>query len=214
MSSSPSDPEFWRERYQRESQGWEIGRAAPPLARWFAQHPPAGKRVLVVGCGRGHEARLVAAAGAQVVAIDFAQEALAEARALAARDQLRLVGASGATGSCGRGGSLDFRARDLFALGRDPERYDLVVEHCCFCAIDPARRDEYIDVVAEVLADGGQLVGLFRTHGKPGGPPFMVAAGELERLFTRRFVFMHSSVPDDSIESRRGAELLVNLERR
>ncbi|MGZ3441637.1 MAG: methyltransferase domain-containing protein [Polyangia bacterium] len=196
--SSPSDPQFWRDRYAEPSQGWEIGRAAPPLARWFAAHPPTGKRALVVGCGRGHEARLLAAAGAHVVAVDFAPEAIAEARALAARDQA----------------AVDFRVRDLFRLREDPERYELVVEHCCFCAIDPARRGEYVDAVADVLVDGGELVALFRTQCKPGGPPFAVAADEMERLFTRRFVLTHTSVPDDSVEGRRGNELLAHLTRR
>jgi SAM-dependent methyltransferase len=196
--SSPSDPQFWRDRYAQPSQGWEIGRAAPPLLRWFAAHPAAGKRALVVGCGRGHEARLLAAAGADVVAIDFAPEAIAEARALAERENAR----------------VDFRLRDLFRLRDDPDRYDLIVEHCCFCAIDPARRDEYVDVVADVLADGGELVALFRTQCKPGGPPFSVAADEMERLFSRRFVLNHTSVPDDSVEGRRGYELLAQMTRR
>ena len=197
--TSPSDPHFWRERYARPTQGWEIGRAAPPLSGWFAAHPPAGKRALVVGCGRGHEARLLAAAGARVVGVDFAPEALAEARALAAREEL----------------AIDFRLRDLFALAGEPERYELVVEHCCFCAIEPARRDAYVDVVADVLVDGGEFVGLFRTRcGDGNGPPYPVGADELARLFTRRFVLTHTSTPADSIESRSGAELLVRMTRR
>ncbi|MDB4971395.1 MAG: thiol methyltransferase, partial [Myxococcales bacterium] len=153
---------------------------------------------LVVGCGRGHEARALASRGAKVVAVDFAAGALAEARALAAEERL----------------SIDFRQRDLFTLPNDPERYDLVLEHCCFCAIDPARRVEYVDVVADMLADDGELVGLFWSHGKPGGPPFTVDAAELERLFSRRFVLTHLGVPEDSIERRRGQELLAHFHRR
>ena len=195
---SPSDPQFWRDAYARPTQGWEIGRAAPPLERWFAQQPPAGKRALVVGCGRGHEARLLAAAGAEVVAIDFAPEAIADARARAAQDRLQ----------------VDFRVRDLFALRDDVERYQLVVEHCCFCAIDPARRGEYVDLVADVLVEGGELVALFRTQCTPGGPPFAVAADEMQRLFARRFVLTHTSVPDDSVAGRRGGELLAHMTRR
>jgi SAM-dependent methyltransferase len=198
-AGGPSDPRFWQQAWARPTQGWEIGEAAPPLARWFAAHPPAGKRALVVGCGRGHEARLLAAGGAEVVAIDFTDEALLEARALAAQAGLR----------------IDFRRRDLFRIGEDPERYDLIVEHCCFCAIDPARRGEYVEAVAGALVDGGELVGLFRTRAKPdGGPPFATLPEELERLFAPRFVLAESSVPADSVEARRGGELLVQLKRR
>ncbi len=197
--TSPSDPEFWRAHWAQPKQGWEIGRAAPPLERWFAQHPPTAKRTLVVGCGRGHEARLLARLGAEVVAIDFAPEALDEARALALQEGVR----------------VDFRLRDLFALPAERERHQLVVEHCCFCAIDPARRGEYVNVVADVLEEGGEFVGLLRTScPRPDGPPFPVDAREVERLFAPRFVLTHTSVPEDSIAPRQGTELLVHMRRR
>ena len=77
---------------------------------------------------------------------------------------------------------------DLFELGRTPARYDLIAEHTCFCAIDPLRRDEYVDQVAAALVPGGALVGLFYAHGRPGGPPFTVDADELRARFGRRFV--------------------------
>src|SRR5581483_4157926 len=80
-SGSPSAPEFWSRAYREHSDGWELARATPPLERWFGAHSPSGKRALVVGCGRGHEARLLARLGASVVAIDFAAEAIDEARA-------------------------------------------------------------------------------------------------------------------------------------
>jgi SAM-dependent methyltransferase len=196
---SANDPEFWRQKYQKPTQGWEIGRAAPPLERWFDAHPPTGKRALVVGCGRGHEARMLKARGAKtVVAIDFVDEALAEAERLATAEGMR----------------IDFRRRDLFALAEDGESYDLVVEHCCFCAIEPARREEYVDVVADVLAPGGELVALFWCGGRVDGPPFVVAPAEIERLFARRFVITEIGTPSDSIESRRGEERLVVFRRR
>jgi methyl halide transferase len=209
VTLSPSDPQYWRNAYAEASQGWEIGRAAPPLARWFAAHSPAGRRALVVGCGRGHEARMLAAGGADVVAIDFAPEAIAEAEAIAEHE--RQTGALTAEARA----RLEFRLRDLFALRADPERYQLIVEHCCFCAIDPARRSEYVDVMADVLVDGGELVALLRTRcTKPTGPPFAVAAEEMARLFERRFVLTHTSVPEDSIDARRGTELFAHLTRR
>jgi SAM-dependent methyltransferase len=197
--TSPSDPQYWRDAWAEPTQGWEIGQAAPPLANWFALHSPFGLRALVVGCGRGHEARMLSMAGAEVVAIDFAPEAIAEARLLAAKE----------------GAAVDFRVRDLFALGKERDKYQLVVEHCCFCAIDPARRSEYVDVMADVLVDGGELVALLRTRcSKPTGPPFAVGVEEMTRLFERRFVLTHTGVPEDSIDARRGSELFVHMTRR
>ncbi len=198
-AETPSQPEFWQSLYAQQQTGWELMRAAPPLERWFDRASPAGKRALVVGCGRGHEARLLASRGAEVVAVDFAADAIAEAR--------RLTPA---------GMAIDFRRQDLFTLGGDDDipdrgRYDLVVEHCCFCAIEPSRRAAYVAVAARVLRPGGELVGLFRTHGGSGGPPFSVDADELQRLFAARFTLVQLSVPTDSVAGRQGKELLASF---
>ncbi len=195
---SPSEVAFWSRLYRAGRDGWELGRPAPPLARWFAAHPPTGRRALVAGCGRGHEARLLARAGAQVTAIDFADEALEQARALAAHD----------------GVAIEFRKLDLFRLVEEPPRFDLAVEHCCLCAIDPARRGEYALAIAAALVPGGELVGLFFCHGKPGGPPFSAGRDELCALFAPRFDLLHDEVPRDSTGLRDGQELLLHLRRR
>ena len=139
---------------------------------------------------------MLAARGAEVVSVDFVADAISEAR--------RLTPA---------GMTIDFRQQDLFTLGGDDDvgergRYDLVVEHCCFCAIEPSRRAEYVAVAARVLRPGGELVGLFRTHGGSGGPPFSVDADELQRLFATHFALVQLSVPTDSVAGRQGKELL------
>jgi SAM-dependent methyltransferase len=194
------DADFWSAIWREGRDGWELGRAAPPIARWVAAHAAevAGARALVVGSGRGHEARLLARAGARVVAVDVAPEAVAAARALDA--------AAGVT--------VDVRRADLFDLPRGPERFDLVLEHCCFCAIDPARRDEYVHAVADVLEPGGRLVGLFWAHGREGGPPFTTTRAELEARLGTRFAVEHLEVPPDSVGVRLGQELLVAARRR
>jgi SAM-dependent methyltransferase len=193
----PSDPNFWDSIFREGSGGWELGRPTPPLEAWFLEHSPKDLRALVVGCGRGHEARLLARLGARVTAIDFAPTAIAEARA--ATDPALAV---------------DYRQRDLFTLAGGPPEFDLVVEHTCFCAIDPARRDEYVDCVADVLRPGGALVGLFYAHGRPGGPPFTTSRDELLARFGRRFDVVRLEVATDSILVRHRQELLGELRRR
>ncbi len=197
--TGPSDPSFWEDLYQRGEGGWDLGEATPPLARWAAEHPQLvdGKRVLVIGCGRGHDARMLARAGGVVTAVDFAADAVADARALAAKE----------------GVAMEVWQADLFELPLRPERYDLCVEHTCFCAIDPARRAEYVEAVRGVLVDGGHLVALFYAHDRPGGPPFTTDDEELGRLFAPRFVVEHREIPADSIERRRGHERLWLLRR-
>jgi thiopurine S-methyltransferase len=54
-----------------------------------------------------------------------------------------------------------------------------VVEHSCFCALDPAQRGAYLDTVVRLLAPGGWLLGLFWCHERPGGPPWGSEPAEL-----------------------------------
>src|SRR5262245_38406619 len=79
----PSEASFWNQLYQKGEDGWELGRPAPPLMRWLTQHPPRGKKALVVGAGRGHEAALLAQLGAKVTALDFSDGAVTALKALA-----------------------------------------------------------------------------------------------------------------------------------
>ncbi|MFZ9968089.1 MAG: methyltransferase domain-containing protein, partial [Steroidobacteraceae bacterium] len=93
-SDSASASASWDQRYRDGADGWELGRPAPPLERFLRADPrrplPPG-RVLVPGCGRGHEAALLAELGFVVTGLDFSAEAIARARALhgADRPQLR-----------------------------------------------------------------------------------------------------------------------------
>ncbi len=156
---------FWDQRYRDGGDGWELGRPAPPLQRFFQTNRRAPKPpglVLVPGCGRGHEAALVAAAGFQAVGLDFSAEALAEAR--------RLHGDSGAQLSWLQANLLDRQGLEAQGLGAGS--LSGVLEHTCFCAIDPAQRNAYLAQLHHLLKPGGWLLGLFWCHRRQGGPPY------------------------------------------
>ena len=75
----------WDQRYQEGSDGWELGQPAPSLAQFLRSHPLAPQppgRVLVPGCGRGHEAALLEDLGFSAIGLDFSGAALREARRL------------------------------------------------------------------------------------------------------------------------------------
>lgn len=168
----------WDQRYRQGADGWELGRPAPPLEQFLRRHPLAPQppgQVLVPGCGRGHEAVLLEELGFSVIGLDFSAEALREARSLHGPDRARL-----------RWLQADlFDQRALEAAGLAPGSLTGIVEHTCFCAIDPGRRDDYIATVRRLLAPGGWLLGLFWCHRKPGGPPWgsdpEVVAAQLAR---------------------------------
>jgi len=169
-----SNPVDWDRRYREGSDGWELGRPAPPVAA-FLQGDPLAPRppglVLVPGCGRGHEARLLACLGFETVGLDISGEALRQARHLHGDDPPRLLWL--------QANLLDAEA--LAAAGLGPGSLAGVVEHTCFCAIDPALRPAYLETVTRLLAPGGWLLGLFWCHGRAGGPPYGADPGELAR---------------------------------
>lgn len=186
----------WEALYRRGFTGWELSRPAPPLASYFEGSPPEGSRTLVVGCGRGNEARLLAGLGATVTAIDIAPTAIEQAKAIASPHP------------------IEYREADVFQLRGEPPAFDLVIEHTCFCAIDPARRDDFVAAVADALVPGGALVGLFFAHGREGGPPFTVTEEELRARFSPAFEIEHLAVASNSVITRRGDELLARFIRR
>jgi methyl halide transferase len=190
-----SRPEFWDALYARGGDGWELGAAAPPLVDVVERTPPPRGRVAVLGCGRGHDARFLAASGYQVVGYDFSAAALAAARTLASRD----------------GVDVRFEQRDLFTLGGDEARaFDGVWEYTCFCAIDPARRDEYVRTIAAIIRPGGWLLACFYPLRAAGaGPPFPVSRAELRRRLAGRFRVERAQPPLRSARGRQGREWLV-----
>ena len=194
-----SDPAFWQEQW-RTGQDWDTGEATPPMARAIAALP-VGRDAIVVGCGRGHEARALVRRGwPRVVGLDFAPAALEEARAAEALDAPWE----------GRP-AIEWRLQDVFTLGdTDPAAFDLAVEHACCIAIDPARRGAWAAAIARALRPGGRLLALVSLKPRTGGPPFEVRRGDLERVLVEAgFALERVEVPPDSIPSRRGRELLV-----
>ena len=158
-----ADASHWDQRYQEGSDGWELGQPAPPLAQLLRIHPLAPQapgRVLVPGCGRGHEVALLEDLGFSAIGLDFSGAALREARRLhgEARDTLQWLQAD------------LFDRQALEAAGLTPGSLSGIVEHTCFCAIDPGLREDYIGTACRLLAPGGWLLGLFWCHRQPGGP--------------------------------------------
>lgn len=176
-SPVPDTGSWWDQRYLDGTDRWELGAPAPPLARFLkeqAQAPQPPGRVLVPGCGRGHEAALLASLGFEVVGLDFSAEAVREARRLHGEQAGRLTWV--------QADLLDAEALDAAVLGS--ASCDGVLEHTCYCAIDPALRQAYRSTVARLLQPEGWLLGLFWCHRRPGGPPYGSDADQLVADFT------------------------------
>lgn len=195
MTLDVNFPDKWQADYQRRSDGWDLGGPTPALKRLASAGGLSPGRLIVLGAGRGHDARGFARQGFDVTAVDFAPHAVREMKMLA--DPLAPV---------------DVLSQDLFKLPMDLNgTFDYVLEYTCFCAIDPKRRAEYADLVQRLLKPGGTYIDLaFPLDGRPGGPPFATSPKEMQGLFEARgFRLLSREVPPDSVSQRRGAEELL-----
>lgn len=120
---------------------------------WLPGQPPC--RVLVPGCGRGHEVVELASRGFEVVALDIAPTALE-----ALEQDLR---------PC----KLEAELVVADALTWMPHQgFDLIYEQTCFCALDPVHWPTYAQQLARWLKPGGRLLAAFMQTGAEGGPPY------------------------------------------
>ncbi|NNC88862.1 MAG: methyltransferase domain-containing protein [Akkermansiaceae bacterium] len=196
----------WESSYLDGDWPWDLGEPAPPLLDLLANRPPeiwGPGPVLVPGCGRGHDAHALAAAGHSVLALDLSPTAvdLAAARYRATRGLTFMTG--------------DFLDPDL-AAGHGPA--SAIFEHTCFCALPPARRGDYVAAAARWLPGGGRFVGLFFLDPPPredgtGGPPYRASRAEIRDLFAPFFRIHGARQPRNSASERMGREWLVEMVR-
>lgn len=194
-----NSPEFWQSAYRAGQAHWDLGGPTPVFCRLAEEGELPPGKLIVLGAGRGHDARMFARHGFTVTAVDFASEAVQDMHRLAESDAPVAVVKA-----------------DLFDLPPFFKgAFDYVLEYVTYCAIDPARRAAYADVVAGLLRPGGKFVGLvFPISNHAGGPPFGVDPDELIGLLAARgFVLERREYPQDSIEPRKGREELVVMRR-
>ena len=194
MAQDSSLPEFWDTRYAGGVTPWDAAGVPPHLETWLAGKPPL--RVLVPGCGSGYEVRAFAAAGHEVLAIDFSDAALAAAR--------RALGPLAAR----------VEKADFFAFAGGP--FDLVYERAFLCALPRSAWPRWSERVAQLVRPGGALAGFFYLDDNERGPPFGTSQERLARLLSASFD-LEEEVPipeGDSIPVFKGKEVWQSWRRR
>lgn len=165
-TQSDLSSDAWQARYESGNTGWDRGMPSPMLGRWLEAGVLKPCRILVPGCGRGHEVVALADAGFEVTAVDFADEAVS---ALTKALNQRFLNAT-------------VIQSDLFAF--EPTKpFDAVYEQTTLCAIDPSQWQTYEQLLACWLRPGGKLMAMFMQSDKPDGPPFHCELNSMKQLF-------------------------------
>lgn len=187
---------FWDDRYQSTDIPWDLGGPHPAIEPILQQLKLQKSRFLNLGCGRGHDAALLARKGHLVTGMDVSEKAITEAQSLYPKPP-----------------TLRFEVNDVFCL-EDLPKTDVIFEHTLFCAIDPRQRKELIRIWKNCLEETGYLLGVFFVHSKRFGPPYGCSEWELRELLEPHFRLMYWKRWEVSPEDRQGTELVVFAQKR
>jgi len=195
MNHDPRDLE-WQRRYEQNDTPWDKGAPAPALIKFLHEKQIAG-RVLVPGCGRGHEVRVLGTQpNTSVVGLDLSATAIAQAKDLSSQSV--------------SDPDINFIVGDFFHLPSKLKRsFDWLVEHTCFCAIEPHQRPDYVRAASSALRTDGKIFGIFYLNpDTESGPPFAISKKELSELFDSHFTLLEEWVPKESFPGREDRELV------
>jgi SAM-dependent methyltransferase len=156
----------WEEKYRTKAIPWDRGSVSPALLGWLDDNELQVGRILIPGCGHGHEAIELARRGFQVTALDIAPTALTH---LAAE-----LKAAGVDAECVCADALTWQPAQPF---------DAIYEQTCLCALDPNHWAAYEQQLFTWLRPGGKLFALFMQTERAGGPPYHCAVPEMRTLF-------------------------------
>ncbi len=184
----PAGAAFWEVRYRERFTPWDAGQV-PAQLRAYVTRERAPGRVLVPGCGSGHDVRCFCEAGGADEGIDYSAAALEAAWPVL--------------------GPCRIRARLADFFGDSVEGpCALVYERAFLCALPRRLWGDWAARVAALVPAGGRLAGyFFFDPGVERGPPFPLdSPSELEALLGRSFERIEDAVVPDSIAVFAGKE--------
>lgn len=186
-----SESAFWTAKYREGQPKWDLQGPHPALPAVLPQLKLIKSRILVLGCGRGHDAAYLAKQGHVVKGIDLSEHVVQEARK-----------------QYGDIHTLSLETGNALSMSLD-HQYDIVFEHTLFCAISPLLRMDLVRQWKKALDVGGHLLGIFFVHPKRGGPPFGGSEWELRQLLEKDFRLLYWKRWTHSPEHRIGTEIVV-----
>ncbi len=185
--------DFWNQIYQSQVPAWELEKPHDAFVAILPQLKLSRCRILVLGAGSGNDAAFFAKQGHKVTAVDFSEEAVARGRS-----------------KYGSLENLSFVQSDIFTLPPSMNaQFDVVVEHTCYCAVDPTRRNNLVKVWRQVLTDNGFLLGVFFSYDKNSGPPYGSSEWEIRARLQKTFRNLYWHRWQKSSPERLGKEFII-----
>jgi len=191
--------QYWSNRYQNESTGWDIGHVSTPLKAYFDQLENKALKILIPGAGNAHEAEYLFNNGfTNIYVLDISPEPLANL-------QERIPA---------------FPAEHLIQVDffEYQGQYDLIIEQTFFCSFPPLpeTRQAYAKKMSELLKPNGKLVGLYFNMPLTGDLEKRPFGGDKKEYLTYFEPYFKVKILEpcyNSIEPRAGRELFGVFEK-
>ena len=205
--SSDIDPNiskslFWDDLYKNNKDKWNLNSVTPAFIDWEKEnHNDKNINVCVPGCGKGSDALYFASSGYNVYAIDFSKNAI---KYLRKKSQSLNI-------------NINIIQADFFNMEENYLHYfDLIIEYTFYCAIEPSKRNEYVEICNKILKNKGKFVGIFLPLNKTTdtNPPFKVSTDEIIKSFSKDFSLIQQYYPLNSINKRKDNEILIEFEKK
>lgn len=190
------DKEYWEEKWISQKTGWDIGYPSPAIEEYILQYPNKEASILIPGCGNAYEVEFLWNLGFKNIAVlDISPTAV---KILNEKYKDR----KGVSVIC----------EDFF---EHQGKYDLIIEQTFFCALHPSLRLQYVEKMHDLLNEDGRIIGvMFNRNFEKEGPPFGGSISEYESLFKTHFQIQKMEECFNSIASRKGSEIFINLKKR
>lgn len=185
------EQQYWENRYQTNTMGWDMGEVSPPLKAYIDQLIDKNIRILIPGCGNAYEAEYLLQKGfTDITVIDIAPTLVKNLKKIHSNNS-----------------NIKIVLADFF---EHKGEYDLILEQTFFCAINPDLRSNYKDKMLSLLSTKGKLVGLlFNKEFEDEGPPFGGIKSDYEKLFKSGFELTVFEECYNSFHKRQNTELFI-----
>jgi SAM-dependent methyltransferase len=193
-------PVDWREAWKVGRTPWDAGASPPALFELIASERVPPGRILVPGCGAGHDLATLARSDREIVGVDLSEDA--RTAFFAAHPDPP--------------GRVAYEVTDF--LSYDPGAgFDFVWDYTFFCALDPDQRGSWALAMERLIKPSGMLATLIFPFEDPisdrEGPPWPINSKLVRSFVEDAFVEVAVWQPANSHPGREGRERLALWQR-